>query len=106
MPSSRKAPSPKLQNSFAAFWDLDFGTFLELGIWFLMFIFSPLNHIHAAVPKKMGRLRQAVPHRFRAAVRPGVHGGGSAGQSRLARLADVRTDSGGDGLRADLRDVV
>ena len=52
----------------------------------------------------LGRVREAVAHGLRAALRAGVDGGGGTHDSRLARMAHVRTDSRRNGLRADVRD--
>ena len=51
----------------------------------------------------MGFVRALSAHGLRSAVRAGGDGRGGAGQSRLARLADVRADPRGHGLCAHLR---
>ncbi len=55
---------------------------------------------------KMGFVRAFFAHGFCAAVRAGGDAGGRARQSRLAGLENLRIDSRGDGLRANLRDGV
>ena len=54
----------------------------------------------------MGRVRALLAHDFRPAFRAGRDVRGGAGQSRVAGMENIRADSRGDDLRANLRDGV
>jgi hypothetical protein len=55
---------------------------------------------------ELGGVHQDFPYGFRLAVRPGFDGRGGEGPSWLAGMENVFFDLGGDGLRADVCDVV